>query len=466
MANLFDVIPESFFNYLGSGSNNRIYSECLQVIYREYDREITYRISKNRVRDAIASYLLENEVDYLDDDIKNSKDYNAAAGIIIRRLCAKDVAWLEEDNDDATYEKQIIMTEQGVMLAEFLQALKKPEKEEFSSYVFNIYNTLRTTEQWASDPYVNALKPVYRNAKSLSKSLKKLATYIRKIIERMVNEETLESLTENLLEYCEGDFIKEYARLTKQQNIHIYRTYIRRQLDDMKKDQDLYELMVIGCAVEEDMTESEAEDKVLDMLQQTYRFLTDDYDRLLRDIKHKINLYLQIAIGRARFIRNRESDVRGSVEQTIRYIVEEMQMLDMKSEIPAEMNTLFSLEKNEFIDLKSLRYPKKQTSIRKSVANEYHPLSEEDKIKAIREHEREAYNPYSKERMKSYLIKQMGKDKVMSGKHLPMKNKSDLLANLSAIAYAQENGFIIELKEGYFETNGLIIRNFEIKKEG
>lgn len=39
----------------------------------------------------------------------------------------------------------------------------------------------------------------------------------------MVNEGTFESLTENIIEYCEGSFIKEYTRLTKQQNIHVYR---------------------------------------------------------------------------------------------------------------------------------------------------------------------------------------------------------------------------------------------------
>ena len=466
MQNLFDVIPESFFNYLGSGSNIRIYSDCLMVIYQEYDREITYRIPRVRVRDAVASYLLENEVEYNDDENTENGEanYNLAAGSIIRKFCAKDVGWLEEDNDDVTYEKQIIMTEQGVMLAEFLQTLKKPEQEEFSSYIFNIYNTLRNTEQWSADPYVNALKPVYRNAKQLSKSLKKLATYIRNIIERMVNEETFESLTENLLEYCEGNFIKEYARLTKQQNIHMYRTYIRRQLDELKKDPDSFSLLTIGCALEEDIDESEAEERVLDMLEQTQRFLTGDYDRLLKDIKHKMNLYLEIAIGRARVIRNREADIRGSIDQTIRYIVEEMEMLDMKDELPGEMSGLFSFDRNEFIDLKSLRFPRKQTIIHKVVSSEMHELSEEDKIAAIRAQEKEAFNPYSKERMKTYLEKQMGSGRTIRGDQLPMQSKDDLLSTLSAVAYGQENGFIIEPKDEYIETDNLIIRNFDIRK--
>ena len=62
MQNLFDVIPVGFFNYLASNSNHRIYADCLQVIYDEYDREISYRIPRSRIRDAVAIYLMENHV--------------------------------------------------------------------------------------------------------------------------------------------------------------------------------------------------------------------------------------------------------------------------------------------------------------------------------------------------------------------------------------------------------------------
>ncbi|MFQ8839786.1 MAG: Wadjet anti-phage system protein JetA family protein [Clostridium fessum] len=85
----------------------------------------------------------------------------------------------------------IMMTEQGVFLAEFLQKMMKPEWEEFSSYIFNIYNILQNPDQWEPDIYVNALRSVYRNAKQLSGALKRLATFIKKIIERMVREESL-----------------------------------------------------------------------------------------------------------------------------------------------------------------------------------------------------------------------------------------------------------------------------------
>ena len=187
MTNLFDITPPSFFNCLSSGSNNRIYADCLLVIYEQYDREITYRISRNRIRDALLAYLLENHVNFIEPDNEQQtgeRNYNDIANSIIRRFCSKEIGWLEEDNDDNTYEKLIIMTEQGISLAEFLQKLIKPEHEEFSAYIFNIYNILQNTEQWHQNPYVDGLKNIYRNARLLSKSLKRLATFIKKIIDK------------------------------------------------------------------------------------------------------------------------------------------------------------------------------------------------------------------------------------------------------------------------------------------
>lgn len=472
MINLFDKIPAGFFNCLASGSNNRIYADCLQIIYEQYDREITYRISRNRIRDALAAYLLENHVELWDQEeeftdskrSKYDKNYNDMANGIIRKFCAREIGWLEEDNDDATYEKHIMMTEQGILLVEFLQNLIKPEREEFSSYIFNIYNILQNTEQWRQNPYVDGLKNVYRNARLLSKSLKRLATFIKKVIERMVKEETLESLTENLLEYCDGDFIREYARLTKQQNIHIYRSRIKSRLEEMQNHPELSELLTISCALEEGLEEERAREMVFDMIQATKRFLSEDYDRIMRDIKHKINIYLQIAIGRARFLRNREADMRGNVEQTLRYMVREMEEIGWKEEIPEKMQALFSLDRNEFMDTGSLRYPRKPQAVQKEAVIELEEMSEEDVLRTRAAHEKEAYNPYSREKMKEYLETVMGGKQSISCEHLPMQSKGDLLCTLSAIAYSGENGYSVQLEDGYLQTNAMLMRRFVVSR--
>lgn len=467
MTNLFDIIPSGFFNCLSSGSNNRIYADCLLVIYEQYDREITYRISRSRIRDALFAYLLENHIILLEPDNEptGERNYNETANSLIRRFCSREIGWLEEETDDATYEKNIIMTEQGILLAEFLQKLIKPEREEFSSYIFNIYNILQNAEQWRQNPYVDGLKNIYRNARLLSRSLKRLATFIKKIIERMVKEESLESLTENLLDYCDGSFVREYARLTKQQNIHIYRSFIKGKLDEFLNNPQLNQLLTSGCALEEELEEAKAKEYVADMVQSTKGFLVEDYDRIMRDIKHKINIYLQIAVGRARFLRNREMDMRGNVEQTLRYIVKEMDMIDWKEAIPKEMHSLFTLDKHEFIDTGSVRYPRKPQAIQKETVIEIEEMTKEDIEKAKKAQETEAYNPYAKEKMKEYLEHLMGSSNMLSCENLPLESKRDLLCALSAIAYSDEYGYSVHLLDGYLDAHQMLLRRFCITKE-
>lgn len=461
--NVFNVIPDNFFNYLASNSNQRLYSQCLRFIYEQYEREISYRIPRNQIRDALAIYLLENHVSLeADDEAGPMKNHTDLASSILRKFCFKNVGWLEEENDDATYEKQILITEQGLLLAEFLIQLEKPEKEEYSGYIFNIYNTLRNEELWLENPYVNGIKSIHLNAKSLSKSLKKLSTFIRKIIEKMVNEGSLESLTENLLEYFDGSFIREYSRLIKQQNIHVYRNYIRAKLDNMGANQELLECLALECMDEEELERGQAQEYVQDMILATRKFLVEDYDRIMKDIKHKINVYLQVAIGRARFLRNRETDERGNVEQTVKYIVEEMNELGWEEEVPEALQILFTFERNSFIDTASLRYPRKQQAIRQTTVTAIEEMTEEDLENARKAQEKEAYDPFSKDKMKEYLRLCMGSRTVLQVEDLPMDCKEDMLAALSAVAYGDENGFDIVPQEGYLDTNEMLLRRFEI----
>ena len=465
MFQVFDTIPAGFFNNLASGSNQKIYSDCIQLIYKEYEREISYRIPRIRIRDTLALYFLENHVELSNDEYSGDKTAYDMANAVIRKFLSREIGWLDEETDDTTFEKLIVMTENGIALAEFLNKLEKHEQEEFSSYIYNIYNTLSNTEQWKENPYVNGIKNINKNARDLSKALKKLSTFIRNIIEKMVREKTLESLTENILEYCEGNFIREYSRLTKQQNIHIYRMFIRTKLDAMITDEAFFESMVEDCIREENIEHAQAEEVVFDMIQATKRFLVEDYDRIMSDIKHKINVYLQIAVGRARFIRNRENDVRGNVERTIRFIVEELSELSMKDDLPEDMDVLFTMNRHEFIDKGSIRYPRQNQSIKAPVVTEIEEMTE-DVINAARDAQRkEAYNPYSRDLMKTYLENRMGDGRSIDSDELPMNSKSDLLTNLSSIAYAGDNGFAVETLDGYYEANDMILRRFRITRE-
>ena len=462
---IFQILPSGFFNLLAGGSNQEIYSECLLLIYEQFEREISYRVDRKQIRDVLASYLYDHSIS-LDMEDELQKNYSDLANAIIRKMSSKNIGWLEEETDDATLEKAVYMTENGLALAEFLMSVQIPEKEEYSAYIIQIYNTLMNPDQWKEHPYINGLKSISAQSKALSKSLKKLSTYIRKIIERMIVEESFETLTDNLIEYFDGDFVKEYARLTKQQNVYRYRGVIHSKLEQIKENSKLMEGMIEECSREEKISLDEARERMDELFASTNRFLFDDYEKIMKDIKHKINVYLQVGIGRARFLRNREIDEKNYVERTISIIAQELSDLSNRELLPQELMPLFAFDRNEFIDLASIRYPGKEKAIVRVSSQDVEELTKEALEAARKQQEKEAFNPYSKELMKQFIEKCMNGKREISSEELPVRKKSDLMAVLSAVAYAKDNGYSIEVQEGYFEVNGLILHRFLVENEG
>lgn len=465
MPNVFDIAPSNFFNLLSSGSNQRVYSGCLLAIYEVYDQEITYRIPREKVRGALEQYLMDNHIEIDDPDFTGDATPRNIASQILHRLSQPEVGWLHDEIDDTTYGHNIVLTEQGIALAEFLQRLMTPERAEFSGYIFDIYNRLKNRDQWRDNPYVNAVVAVYRNAKALSGSLKQLSTFIRDIIERMVKEETLESLTENIIAYCSGDFIREYSRLNSQQNIHLYRTSIISSLDNMQKNKATCELTIKTCMEETGKNEEEAAELIDERISQTKKFLSDDYDNIMADISKKINVYLRIAVGRARFIQNRDVSVRGTVETVLKYLIDNTDGIGEKDLLLEDMSDLFSFDTDEYIDEDSLRYPPNAKMIRRSQEMTTVVITEAEKKAALEEQERAAFNPYSKSLMKQFVDNQMKGRGYVTSDELPMDSDEDLLRALSAVAYGRDNGFSIKQRDGYLEKNHLMLHNFVIEEE-
>ena len=454
--NPFDHIPDKFFNLLAGGSNYKLNAGCLLEVYKLFDDEISYRMSRDTVRDVIASYLMTQNNEENDDFSPNDR-----AGAVIRSFY--EVGWLAEETDDVTYEKQVVMTEAGIALAEFLVRLMMPEKEEYSSYVFNIYNRLKNREQWENNPYSFAMKPVYMDAKRLADSLKKLSTSIRFIIEKVVEEKTLEELTNNLMSYCEGAFIKEYSRLIKEQNIHVYRPAIINELEKMQHDKDVFELMVIGCFDNEGFElEADAEQYVQSMFETAIRFLNDDYNKIMNDIQRKINVYLNLAVGRARFLLSHDENTRGSVQQVLKIMVEAFDSGDDN----AAFGELYDLYTQEFIDTASLRFPSKQKVIKDVTVTEVPEMKQEDIDRAAAQQRKEAYNPFSKDRMKEFVIAAMGDRNEITAEGFSVQSKADVLAVLSSAAYSQENGFELTPSDVFIERKGFTICDFTISRRG
>ena len=60
--NIFQVLPSGFFNLLAGGSNQEIYSECLLLIYDQFEREISYRVERRQIREVLSSFLYDQQI--------------------------------------------------------------------------------------------------------------------------------------------------------------------------------------------------------------------------------------------------------------------------------------------------------------------------------------------------------------------------------------------------------------------
>lgn len=283
--NVFDSVPDGFFNCLASSSSHRAYAGCLGAVYGQYNNAVSYRLPRADIRDSLALYLLQNHIELKEDGTEDLSAGNDQANFVIRKFVAS--GYLEEETDDTTFEKFIVMTDNGIALAEFLEKLSKPSRPEYSNYILNIYNRLKyQTNEQKSEPYSLILKPVFEDAKVLSSSLKKLSTSIKKIIETMLHEGSLASLTENIIKYCDGDFIREYSRLVKQQNIHLYRNFITQELERLRSES--FEKLSENLMGEEKISVEEAEEKISEMIDSTKTFLHDDYNKIFEIFDSKI----------------------------------------------------------------------------------------------------------------------------------------------------------------------------------
>ena len=447
--NVFDFIPNGFFNLLASGSNNRAYAGCLAEIYEQYNNAVSYRLPKVDIRDSLTIYLLQNHIELKEDGTEDLSSGNEQANFVIRKFIS--AGYLEEETDDTTFEKFIIMTDNGIALAEFLEKLSCPRRPEYSNYILNIYNRLKyQTNEQKREPYSLLLKPAFEEAKALASSLKKLSTSIRKIIETMLHDGSLVSLTENIIKYCDGDFIREYSRLVKQQNIHLYRNFIAQELESLKGEP--FEFIVQNLINEENCTREEAEEKISEMINSTKSFLHEDYNKIMEDIKLKINTYIRIAISRERMLRNKGFDLKGCVEQAIRILTQSDDIED------ADIQNLFNIQKNEFIDISSIYQPRKTNSLPKNIENEYYELDEEAKEMQIALLQKEANNPFSKDKMKNYF------DSFSETSVEVLKNKDNLLSTLAAVSYAKENGWDIISTDEYIQNENYKMRKWEAKK--
>ena len=67
--------------------------------------------------------------------------------------------------------------------------------------------------------------------------------------------------------------------------------------------------------------------------------------------------------------------------------------------------------------------------------------------------------------MKQYMSELFGYKQKLLAEEIPMGNQEELLAAVSAVAYGSENGYDVEVKDGYIESGDMLLRRFVVTKK-
>ena len=147
--NVFDSIPDGFFNCLASSSNHRAYAGCLGAIYEQYSSAVSYRLPRTDIRDSLVIYLLQNHIELKEDGTEDLVTGNDQANFIIRKFVAS--GYIEEETDDITFEKYIVskirtfeITDKKIMTVENLTSFNRIKKSDtFFIFLSGYHNSAK-----------------------------------------------------------------------------------------------------------------------------------------------------------------------------------------------------------------------------------------------------------------------------------------------------------------------------------
>ena len=164
---LFDIVPENFFSPL-SARSKRAYWECICIIFRITNSELSFGIEKEYLTDEL-QYYFESDMsaDISDDEIGDGV-YEAAsesgahtephkqagtamsprdkANLILRQL--QRWGWIYVDTD-MSYVQRVNFRDYAISVIRALNALDTSDHPEYQGYIYTIYNQVKAGDEQA-----------------------------------------------------------------------------------------------------------------------------------------------------------------------------------------------------------------------------------------------------------------------------------------------------------------------------
>ncbi len=458
MGKLFDNLPRRFFNPLaamsGGESLQQFYAECLLLINSLFaDRT---QVSRDDLKDEIINLLLADHIQSIDtaenedqagktmfspgsrlsDNEPGQSREERMANHVISYLADETVGWLEEGIDSRTYSRTYMFTEQGMMLADYIQRASAQKLDEMSNYLYNTYLALddftrHRRERENNNPYTLVIVNAYTNIKSLAASLKILRRSIKRIVQKVTGRLTFQELMDNLGDYIDGDFIGEFTRL----------------VDSMK------------AGKEEQLTWEQARVRIYEQTAFIEDFLTEGYPDMVRDIRNQMVEYIMTVRLKLKMTMN----IADNAQEVLGQFIRRLSGFAAGGDTPESALSAFLILENYYVSTGSV---KNGTRRRQKINNEVAEqtiLSPEDILEEQEKMRRMQDVPYTKDKMRHYAEKYL-RGGLVRAADLPLDTKEDALADLAAAAFAPANQMDVFVDDDYIRNNQVQLRDFTLKE--
>ncbi len=369
---LFDVIPQNFFSILSS-KNKRLYSACAMQAFQIYETGSILGVDKKLIVDELTLFL-EDHPDLINEENdsellpEESNDKRELANFVLRRL--EECGWIYVDLTQE-YTEILNFTDTAITIIEALyqicpqsgkyetyddysddnnyQAFVDPN--EYKGYIYTIYSLLSNDDL----DYSIMISEVYKNTKSLIRSLRKMDSRIKDYINSVVETSEIKDLMKNLMNYNEEIYEPTYKKLKTSDNINKYRLKIVTKLEEissnsiaMEQISNDYMLRFRNSSVALEKANRDI-DEMIDIF--------NDLDQYITGIDEKNRNYINSTIGKVKFLLTEEDNIIGKLNSILKYIKIENQNGKVDKAIN-KVNSVFRLESLKGFNQSSLYTPR------------------------------------------------------------------------------------------------------------
>ena len=430
-------IPDSFWSLFRS-VNREVYIEALLCINEEYQYS-NYFLTREICIQALSDLYVKQQIELRREEDETEIDLlETPASRILNWLLRTE--WLKKVEDYNTLVTNIVIPDYAAVMIDAFERLTSEDMEETEIYIQNVYATLFSFRH-DTRVNLNMLRTALVNTRRLNKALQDMLHNMDKFFARLLEQKTYgELLQEHLEGYVETIVRKKYHILKTSDNFYLYKTDIKRVLQEMREDEAWIESVRAQSKAMGDTGEDVLE--LLDLIERGF----DDIEHRISNMDKEHTKYVRATVSRLNYLLNAETDTKGLVVQLLNRIAEDPETRIRKT---GEKMNLSQLEILSERSLYKRRKARKDFISRMAVEEAAEDLDREDVLRLNRIQVR-----YSRQQIEEFIRSHMVDD-VMDVSTLPLEDDETFEKLILAYDYSTRRSS----KYRIAEEDALMIEN-------